>query len=356
MKELAKIFGIFFILVAAIPMLAFLQPEERRSMTHAAQTSPPEAMVTEHTPETEKPPEKAYHTEPQIENDVLKVLDFTSGQVYELSLRDYVIGAVLAEMPATYCDEALKAQAAAARTYAVRQREKQRLSPDPELLGADISNDSTKFQAYFTPEQAQKFYGSGYDTYYKKVADAVDATGDSVLVYEGEPIVAAFHSMSGGKTESAEVVWGSALDYLVPVESAADEDSPSYLDMQVFSEAEVRARIEAEYEAADFDCSATEWIKIYERSNSGTVTKMSVGGVEITGTDLRRIFSLRSANFEVEYSEKSGDFSITSKGYGHGVGMSQYGANAMAADGSTWQEILLHYYTGAEIVSLEEIA
>ncbi|MBP1561830.1 MAG: stage II sporulation protein D [Oscillospiraceae bacterium] len=358
MKDLAKIFGVFFILVAAIPMLAFLQPEERRSSAYAVQNTADETAYTaasEDTVQTEAPTSKAEETEPREENDLLKVLDFTSGQVYELSLRDYVIGAVLAEMPATYCDEALKAQAAAARTYAVRQREKQRLSPDPELLGADISNDSGKFQAYFTPEQARKFYGDGYDTYYEKVAAAVDATGNSVLVYEGEPIVAAFHSMSGGKTESAEVVWGSALDYLIPVESAADEESPSYLDEQVFSEAEVRARIEAEYTDAVFDKNAADWVKITERSASGTVTAMTVCGKEMTGADFRRIFTLRSANFEVRYSEKSGDFSVTSKGYGHGVGMSQYGANAMASKGSTWQEILLHYYTGAEIVDMSEL-
>ena len=102
----------------------------------------------------------------------------------ELSLRDYVIGAVLAEMPASYHGEALKAQAVAARTYAVRQREKQRLSPDPELMGADISNDSTKYQAYFTPEQAKSFYGVGYEAYLEKVSSAVDSTGSDVLVYE----------------------------------------------------------------------------------------------------------------------------------------------------------------------------
>ena len=133
-------------------------------------------------------------------------------------MRDYVIGAVLGEMPATYNTEALKAQAVAAHTYAVRRKQQQLEAPDPELMGAYISNDSTKYQAFFTPEQAKSFYGSGYDEYNKKVAAAVDDVINEILVYNGEPIVAAFHAMSSGKTESAEVVWGNAVDYLVPVE------------------------------------------------------------------------------------------------------------------------------------------
>lgn len=340
MKDLIKTALMFAFLILAIPALVFLKKDGGASIAETAA----EKSETEQTKpfiQTEN------ESGESVSEDTLKVLDFTSGQVYEISMRDYVIGAVLAEMPASYHQEALKAQAVAARTYAARQREKQKLSPIPELMGADISNDSTKYQAYFTPEQAKAFYGSGYDAYYEKVAAAVDETGDTILMYNGEPIVAAFHSTSGGKTESAENVWGSHVEYLVPVESAEDESSPSYLDEQVFTETEVSARLENEFEETDFSGKPENWFSIEERSASGTIIKMTAGGTEITGADFRRIFSLRSANFNIEYSD--GQFTITTKGNGHGVGMSQYGANVMANSGSSYEEILLHYYTGAEI-------
>lgn len=343
MKDLLKTALVFAVLLTAIPMLTFIKPQGTEIQPSETAVLDGERAENGSVPKTEN----------ETSEDILKVLDFTSGQVMEISLRDYVIGAVLAEMPASYHEEALKAQAVAARTYAVRQREKHKLAPDPELLGADISNDSTKYQAYFTPEQAKAFYGEGYETYYNKVAEAVDGTGDTVLVYGGEPIVAAFHSTSGGKTESAEIVWGSAVEYLVPVESAEDEASPSYLDEQVFTEEEFRARLETELDGADFDGEPEEWICINERSNSGTVTEMTAGGAELTGVDFRSIFSLRSANFTVEFSD--GQFTVTTKGNGHGVGMSQYGANAMANDGADYEEILLHYYTGAELAELDSI-
>lgn len=346
MKELLKITGIFALLLAVIPALSFFVPQRTLAENASAET-----VQTETTSATgEVPQTESTEASEEAENaDVIKVLDFTSGQVTELPMRDYVIGAVLAEMPATYCTEALKAQAVAARTYAIRQREKQRLAPDPELMGADISNDSRKFQAYFSPEQAKDFYGSGYEAYYKKAAEAVDGTDRLALFFEDEPIVAAFHSNSGGMTESAEVVWGSPVEYLVPVESPEDKNSPTYLEEEVFAEKEFRKKLEKALPDADFSSPAGEWIEIKETSVSGTVTEMLAGGESLSGTDFRGIFSLRSANFTVVYNADEESFYITTKGYGHGVGLSQYGANAMGENGSDFREILLHYYTGAEI-------
>lgn len=352
MKELLKVIVLFAALLAAIPMLTFLKPSDAAVPTEEV-TAAVTAEVSAAVQTDEVSDGTAALASENVPPDKLKVLDFTSGQVSEIPLRDYIIGAVLAEMPAAYDEEALKAQAVAARTYAVRQREKQRLSPDPELLGADISNDSSKYQAYFTVEQAKSFYGDGYKAYYEKASAAVDATGQDILVYKGEPIVAAFHSMSGGMTESAEAVWGSPVDYLVPVESGEDETAPSYLDEQTFTEVEVKARLGSVLKDADFSGEPSDWIKIEEKSASGTVTKMTAGGAELTGMSFRLIFSLRSANFTVEYED--GAFTVTTKGSGHGVGMSQFGANAMAKSGSDYKEILLHYYTGAEIADMNSL-
>ena len=368
MKELLKIAVIFAFLLIAIPALTFLTPENdgngRKLQKLSENASAESANVGKSAsfPETLAETVKTAQAKPgnqetgsetaEIKSgenskteDILKVLDFTSGQVMELPMREYVIGAVLAEMPATYRTEALKAQAVAARTYAVRQREKQRISPEPELMGADISNDSSKYQAYFTPEQAKRFYGSGYDSYLKKAEEAVDSTDRMIMVFDGEPIVAAFQSLSGGRTESAEIVWGSPVDYLVPVVSSDDENAPSYLEEKNFSADELRKILEKAIPEGDFSVSESKWISVSETSASGTVTRMTAGGKEISGADFRSILSLRSANFTVEYD--SGRFSITTRGYGHGVGMSQYGANAMAESGSDFEEILTHYYTGA---------
>lgn len=364
MREILKIAVIFAFLLIAIPALTFLAPEtggkgRKRAEVAAAGSANagnsaafPEIFTEIMASKTEMP-----EADPEINtetgsktaknDDILKILDFTSGQVMEISMREYVIGAVLAEMPATYHSEALKAQAVAARTYAVRQREKQRISPDPELMGADISNDSSKYQAYFTPEQAKRFYGSGYELYLKKAEEAVDSTDRMIMVYDGEPIVAAFHSLSGGRTESAEIVWGSSVDYLVPVASDHDENAPSYLEERNFSADELRKILEKAISEADFSIPESQWLSVSETSASGTVTKMTAGGAEISGADLRKFLSLRSANFTVEYSK--GNFSITTRGYGHGVGLSQYGANAMAEAGSDFEEILTHYYTGAAL-------
>ncbi len=344
MKDLLKIAVIFALLLLVIPAVAFLKPEA------AVKSVPQPDAVAEAVTEavTKKADEKI------TEGDVINVLDFTSGQICSLDMRDYVIGAVLAEMPASFHEEALKAQAVAARTYAVRQREKQRLSPDKKLMGADISNDSTRFQAYFSPNQAKAFYGESYEEYYNIVSSAVDATEGQVLVCGGEPIVAAFHSTSGGITESAEVIWGSYIEYLVPVDSAGDVDSPVYYDEKTISVEEFSSVITEAYPDADFSGEPEKWLAIGERSESGTVVELSAGGEILSGTDFRSLFSLRSANFTAEYSD--GQFTICTKGNGHGVGMSQYGANAMANNGSDYKEILLHYYTGAEIVDKTNFA
>ncbi len=347
MKEILKIAGIFAFLLAAIPALALFSPEADELPAEAESITGPTETYTYLPVSDRAVPESGGSDSSAAGDETIKVLDFTSGQILEISMREYVVGAILAEMPPTYNIEALKAQAVAARTYAFRQREKQSISPTPELMGADISNDSTKYQAYFTPAQAKEFYGSGYETYLAKAEEAADLTDGMILVYNGEPIVAAFHSMSGGRTESAETVWGEYVDYLIPVESKSDKDSPSYLEEKIFSADEIRKLTESRLPGADFSGDAENWFSIDETSFSGTVTKMTAGGKEMTGMEFRNMLSLRSANFTLSYDSDKSTFCITTKGYGHGVGMSQYGANAMAEAGSGFEDILGHYYPGA---------
>ena len=280
------------------------------------------------------------------EEDFFLVMDKDSGEIMKVSARDYVIGAVMAEMPSSFEKEALKAQAVAAHTYAVRQREKEKLKPTASLCGAHFSNDPRYYQAFFTKEQAKDFYGDYFEISYEKISSAVDEVTDEIILYENEPIVAAFHSMSGGMTESSKDIWGNETPYLVPVESFSDEEIATYKEIYTFTPEEIKARMNA-YCGAEFEGKEAEWFYVTERTDSGSVTEIQVGDKTLSGADFRTILSLRSQNFTINYNGE--DFIIITKGYGHGVGMSQYGANAMAKDGATYREILSHYYPGTEI-------
>jgi len=283
----------------------------------------------------------------EFTDESYKVLDAATGEVMEVAVRDYVIGAVCAEMPAAFPEEALKAQAVAAHTYAERQRRRERSSPTAELKGADFSNDTSKYQGYFTREQTEKFYGDKFQENYAKVTAAVDDVLPYILTYKDEPAIAAFHSMSSGKTESAENAWGTAVDYLVPVDSSCDISAPKYTDQKHFNRESLKYALETAFPGIVLGEDMAEWVKVLGTSDSGTVLKAQAGDREVTGNELRSALALRSACFEVSYPE--GEAVFTTRGYGHGVGMSQYGAESMAADGSSWQDILKHYYPGCEI-------
>lgn len=276
-----------------------------------------------------------------------KVLDITSGQVIEVPVRDYVIGAVCAEMPAAFEEEALKAQAVAAHTYAERQHILENDNPTPELLGTDFSNDTSKYQGYFTESQIKHYFGENYEEYYSKISSAVDEVLPYIITSNEQPIIAAFHSMSSGMTESAENVWGAEVDYLVPVDSSYDKSAPRYTEEVSIDKAFLKNSLENYFGDINLGEDISEWIIPAEISDSGTVLTALVGGKTVTGNDIRTALELRSADFEIKYADEKAI--ITTKGFGHGVGMSQYGANAMAAKGKSWQEILNHYYTGCEI-------
>ncbi|SFW29080.1 stage II sporulation protein D [Ruminococcus flavefaciens] len=284
---------------------------------------------------------------PAFSSEPYKVLDVDSGRVLKVPVREYVIGAVCAEMPASFGEEALKAQAVAAHTYAERQRLREKESPSAELKGADFSNDTGKYQGCYTKEQIKEAFGDNFDKNYKKIAKAADEVLPYIITYEDAPIIAAFHSMSAGFTESAENAWGAPVDYLVEVDSRSDLTAPKFREDKRFSPDELRAALEAAFKGIKLGDDFREWLNVLTVSNSGTVLTAAAGDRTVTGNDLRQALSLRSASFEVRCEPD--EIVITTKGYGHGVGMSQYGADAMAAQGKSWREILEHYYPNCTI-------
>lgn len=308
----------------------------------------PKAVLSESESVTESSSEKSEKPDiPDYKGTPYKVLDVSTGQILEVPELEYVIGAVCAEMPASFETEALKAQAVAAHTYAERQRVRERGTPTEELNGADFSNDTSKYQGYFTEAQAKQFFGDSFEESYSRISAAVCEVIPYILTYEDEPIISAFHSMSTGKTESAENAWGAAVDYLVPVDSSSDTSAPKYLEEVRYTKDVLKHKLETAFPGVVLDDDITKWLTVASVSDSGTVLTASAGDRTVTGNNIRTALSLRSACFEIRYEGE--EAVITTRGYGHGVGMSQYGANSMASEGKTWREILEHYYPGCNI-------
>ena len=269
-----------------------------------------------------------------------------TGEIEEIPVEEYVYYAVAAEMPVSFAPEALKAQAVAAHTYAERQC--LAAAGREELHGADFSDDPAKFQAFVSEDELRERWGTHYAVNSEKLSTAVGEVVEELLVYEDEPIIAAFHAMSTGMTESAENVWGSDVAYLQPVESAADTQAPSYEETVRFSPDAAGDLLKSTHPALNLSGDPSGWFGEPECSPAGTVLSIPVADGLFTGQELRTLFGLRSAAFHVEYVENQ--FVFTTHGFGHDVGMSQYGANAMAQDGADHRQILAHYYPGATLV------
>lgn len=276
---------------------------------------------------------------------VIKLLQ-EDGSVTKMTMEDYLFGVVAAEMPASFELEALKAQACAARTYTVRKQN----NPSQAHPDADVCTDIGCCQAYVTRESAETRWGLSAGEYSQKIAQAIAETDGMGILYQGQPIQAVFFSSAPGYTVDAVEVWGNSVDYLKSVESPEGEEVPNYHSQVVKSGEEVKTAVLGAYPGADLSGDPSGWFGTPAVNEGGTVSSILVGGVTLTGSQVRTLFSLRSACFTVVWDGANFTFSVT--GYGHGVGMSQYGANAMAQAGSTYDEILTWYYTGAEVSAL----
>lgn len=266
------------------------------------------------------------------------------GSIEKLTLADYLWGVVAAEMPASFESEALKAQAVAARTYwAV-------LAGTSRHEEADICADSSCCQAYIDREKASANWGDKGAEYTARISQAVAQTDGLCVTYESKPIQALFFSSAPGSTVDAQAVWGREVPYLVSVDSPEGEEVPNYRSQLTLTTGEFRALVAEQYPSADLTGPVSGWISDFVWEPSGTVNTVKVGGVTLSGGQMRKLLGLRSACFGVSVSGEEMTFHVT--GYGHGVGMSQYGANAMARQGKKFADILTWYYTGTQIALL----
>lgn len=265
------------------------------------------------------------------------------GQVTEMTMADYLWSVVAAEMPASFELEALKAQVVTARTYTTwKMGAGETNHPD-----ADVCADINCCQAFLSQEKAAANWGASAGEYVEKIRSAVADTDGQIMTYNGQPIQAVFFSSADGRTEDAVAVWGNAVPYLVGVDSPEGEDVPNYHTEVTLTAEKFRETFLQRYPGADLTGTPDTWFQNKTLTASGRVAAMDVGGITVKGTELRSLFGLRSTSFTVEADETSVTFQVT--GYGHGVGMSQYGANTLAKQGKTYEEILTWYYTGIEI-------
>ncbi len=264
------------------------------------------------------------------------------GKTEKIPLEEYVIGVVSSEMPATFEEEALKAQALAARTYIVKRLLSEQTIGVPEDA---VVSDTTTHQVFKNDAELKKQWGKEYDWKMKKIYNAVASTQGKILTYEDKPIEAQFFSTSNGFTENSEDYWTTALPYLKSVESPWDEKSPKYYSRVAIKVSDFEKKLGVKLG------SGGEVGKVIERTSGKRVAQVDINGIKLNGREIREKLELRSSDFTWEL--KGDQVIITTKGSGHGVGMSQYGANFMAQDGKKYQDIVSYYYQGTQVANVE---
>lgn len=330
------------------PVPAEKSQEQPSASSEASQTQPSASSETSQTQPSassetsqEQPPNLRRRQE---ETDgSFRILDTSTGEVATVSDREFCYGAVAYEMPPSYEKEALKAQCTACYTHFSRLRKQQRENPDSSLKGADFAADLSQHQYYFSEEALKEKWGSLYEKSSQALHEAVDECfGERLYDTDGTFIDVAYFALSAGVTEDAKNIFGFESPYLRPAASPFDKTSPSYRSEVTLSSEEFTKALCAEDGNFSLGEPSEQRIGTAERTKSGTVLSVRIGNRTFTGNQLRELLGLRSANFTI--ADKGDSLTLTVLGYGHGVGMSQYGANEMAKQGADYQEILSHYY------------
>lgn len=275
-------------------------------------------------------------------SEEISVYFHNEDKVKKLPLDEYLFGVVSAEMPASFEYEALKAQSVAARSYALyKAKEKSQAHPT-----ASVCTDSSHCKAYKTKDELLALWKENSEQFKAKIQNAVLETSGEVIKYNGDVAMAVFHSQAGGgRTESSEDVWGGSIPYLVSVESHGEEDAPGFYTKKEISFSQFKEIMKENFPSIKIESPSD--IGAIEVSQGGSVKNIVIGGVGVKGKDLRRIFNLRSSCFKLSCENERAVFEVM--GYGHGVGMSQYGANTLAKEGYNYKDILTHYYSGTVV-------
>lgn len=275
----------------------------------------------------------------------IKLYHTKTKKIEEIALDEYLYGVVSAEMPASFEEEALKAQAVVARTYTLYKM----IHNNKKHEGADICDSAVCCQAWISKEdRLEKWEEKNREIYWNKIVNAVNSTQGKMITYKGKPINAFFHANSGGTTEAPINVWGgSGYPYLQAVTTDGEDAYKQYKSNLTVTKQEFQEKIQKEHSNFKINFNEKNCIKIKEYTEGNRVKTIKVGNLELSGVEIRNIFSLRSANFKVTMEKENIVFEVI--GYGHGVGMSQTGADSLAKQGKNYGDIIKHYYSGVEI-------
>ena len=320
-KQYFIFFSVIFISMIAIPLISFKPSEKTIGVLK------PEKIT------------KASTTHKKKTQNIFKIYLHETKKIVEMDISEYLLGVVLTEMDDSYPDEALKAQAVAAHTL-LEFRKKENVDKK-----YDITDDYSIDQGYMTYEKRKEKYGKSLEALEKRVKPLIQMVKNEIIYYDDKPILAVYHDTSGGKTENAKDIWGGDYKYLTSVESISDLLNPKYLSTVTYTKEEFSSKIKQLN--IKLNDKPETFVGDVTTTNSGTVLKIVLGKKSFTGSQIRSAFDLRSSNFDLRYENNK--FTFTVRGYGHGVGMSQYGAKSMAKEGSNYKEILKWYYKGTEI-------
>lgn len=329
--------GILLLATALLPLLALEPPQPEQS---------PSSVDTVQNNSRPGFNESSQPLGSITEIDFFTIYDESSGKILTVSDDDFLVGAVVCEMPLSYSDEALKAQAVAAYTVYDYQRAKRR---EAGTDGADFTCNTATWWLYTTKEEMKSRWGSNYEMYRSRLDTIFSGLVGQRLIYHGERVLAVYSAISSGISESSANIWGGALDYLVPVDSSWDRNAAGYATEVTVSADELRSKLQKISSDCKMSGDPAGWIGNCVRTDSGTVQKIEIGSAVFTGEQMRSAFALRSASFTLTYADNAFCFQV--HGYGHGVGMSQYGANYLAQQGANYTQILAHYYPGTELIS-----
>ena len=280
--------------------------------------------------------------------NTIKLLHKDTEKIEELKMDEYLYGVVSAEMPASFQEEALKAQAVVARTYTIYKI----VNNDGKHNDADICDDSSCCQAWISKEdRLDKWKEEERIENWNKIVNAVNSTQGKIITYEGKPINAFFHSNSGGTTEAPINVWGgSGYPYLQSVSTSGEDAYSQYKSEAEFTKKEFEDKIKEVHNDFKIDYKQKDCIKIEEYTEGNRIKSVKIGNLELSGVEIRNIFGLRSANFKITIQNEKIKFEVL--GYGHGVGMSQTGADSLAKEGKNYEDIIKHFYTGVKIENM----
>ena len=280
------------------------------------------------------------------ENRYVTLMDSNTKQILEIPLKDYLIGAAACEMPALYSEEAIKAQMVAAHSYYLYAEK----HPD-WLEKGYITVDTKNMKGYADSSRLMEFWQMDYYTYYEKFKKCAEEVMDMVVTYDGQPALTSYYAVSCGKTADSKDVWGQELPYLVSVDSSQDQISESYVKVTEIPKDNMYSLLRINYPNIDIDnLDAEQWFGDIIYTESGYASYVTVGSDLVPAGQIRDVMKLPSTCLMIFYEDEI--FSIATKGYGHGVGLSQFGANSMATQGKNYQDILSHYFPGTKVEKL----